>query len=45
MIDDPDCPLSPDQVGNELVGDNVVEFIELVASLLGLPILDKHGNN
>ena len=44
MWKDDDFPLFPDQAGNELVGDNVVDFIELIAALLGLPILDKHGN-
>ena len=45
LIDGEEFPLSPDQAGNELVGDNVVEFIELIAALIGLPLVDKNGAN
>ena len=43
LIGDADFPLFPDQAGEELLGDNVLDFIELLAAMLGLPLMDKNG--
>ena len=41
--DDSNFPLFPDSSGRELLGDNVVDFIEFIASLLGEPLYSKGG--